>query len=100
LASGVPCIVADFDGNGANDYALPGAEGLATVVLMRKMGFKRAVLLDAGGVLEFYEPRMSVGLHGEPASRRPGLWVRHVGQNHAVFVWRDGRFVRILFPAR
>lgn len=100
LASGVPCIVADFDGNGANDYALPGAEGLATVVLMAKAGFKRVLLLDAGGVLEFYGPRKSVGPQGEPASRRPGLLVRNVGRNHAVFVWRDDWFVRILFPAQ
>lgn len=99
LASGVACIVADFDGNGANDYALTGAEGLATVVLMGKAGFERAALLDAGGVIELYGPRSSAGAKGEPASRLPGILVRHVGQNHAVFLWREDRFVRILFPA-
>ncbi len=97
LASGIACIVADFDGNGANDYALPGAEGLATVVLMGEAGLKEVVLLDAAGGLELYEPRDSVGPRGEPASTRHGLLVRHVGPNHVVFLWQDAGFVRIPF---
>ncbi len=99
LTSGVACIVADFDGNGANDYALPGGEGLATVVFMAKSGFKKAVLLDAGGVLELYKPRKSTGPQGELASGQPGLLVRHVGSNHIIFLWRNNGFDRILIPA-
>ena len=99
LAGGVPCIVADFDGNGVDDFALPGGEGLATVVMMAKAGLRQAVLLDAGGVLVLYTPRKSAGPNGEPVSRRPGLLVRNVGRNHAVFLWRDGGFARILYPA-
>ena len=99
LASGVACIAADFDGNGTNDYALPGGEGLATVVFMSEPGFKKAVLLDAGGVLELYKPRKSTGPHGEPASGRPGLLVRHVGSNHIIFLWRNNGFARISIPA-
>lgn len=99
LASGVTCIVADFDGNGTNDHALPGGEGLATVVFMGKSGFKKAVLLDAGGILELYKPRKSIGPNGEPANRRPGLRVRHVGSNHIIFLWRNNGFARISIPA-
>jgi len=99
LASGVACIVADFDGNGANDYALPGGEGLATVAFMGTSGFKKAVLLDAGGILELYKPRKSIGPQGEPASSQPGLLVRHVGSNHIIFLWRNNGFDRISIPA-
>src|ERR1043166_8326936 len=48
LADGVRCIVADYDGNGANDYALGGAEGTATVILSKADGgFLKAIRLDA-----------------------------------------------------
>lgn len=99
LAEGIACLVADFDGNGADDYALPGAEGMLTVVLFGAAGFRQAVLLDAGGLAELYPPRATAGEAGEPPALRPGLLIRHVGQNHNVYLWQDDRFAKISFPA-
>ena len=98
LQEGVPCIAADFDGNGTIDYALPGAEGMANVILNDKEGLWRAIRIDASGVLELYTPRDLVGEHGEPKSKNYGLFVRWVGQNHAVFLWDGEGFTRTFFP--
>ncbi len=98
LQEGVRCIAADFDGNGFADFALPGSEGIVNVSMNNDGGFFRAERIDAGGVLELYSPRDSVGEHGEPVSKYHGLMVRWVGQNHAVFIWNNGGFNRILFP--
>ncbi|HEV8355141.1 MAG TPA: hypothetical protein VGQ17_00060 [Gemmatimonadales bacterium] len=101
LADGVRCIVADYDGNGANDYALPGAEGTATVILSKPDGgFLKAIRLDAGGLIHLYRPRAKPGPGGEPASLLHGLFVPWVGSEHAVFLWTGEGFARTLFPAK
>lgn len=101
LRRGVRCIAADFDGNGAVDYALPGAEGLATVILStRGSGFLRAITLDAGGIIHLYPPRATPGPDGEPATKLPGLFVSSVGQSHVAFLWDGQRFARTLVRAR
>ena len=98
LERGVPCIAADFDGNGFTDFAIPGAEGTANVIMSNAAGFWRASRIDAGGVLELYPPRFTKGKQGEPISKNHGLLVRWVGQSHAVFTWGDEEFSRTLFP--
>ena len=101
LAVGVRCVVADYDGNGANDYALGGAEGTATVILSKSDGgFLKAIRLDAGGLMRLYRPRPKPGPHGEPASLLPGLFVPWVGQEHVVFLWTGEGFARTRFPAK
>ena len=77
LTIGVRCIVADYDGNGANDYALSGAEGSATVILSKPDGgFLKAVRLDAGGLLSLYRPRAipGPGLERANAGETPAAW--------------------------
>ena len=100
LEKAVACIAADFDGDGIVDHAIPGGEGLATIVLGADQGPPRVVLLDAGGILEPYERREEPGPHGEPASDHPGILVRHVGPDHVVFLWVDGSFQRRTFSVR
>lgn len=99
LERGVPCIAADFDGNGFTDFAIPGAEGMANVIMNNATGFWRAARIDAGGLLELYPPRLTKGKQGEPISKNHGILVRWVGQNHAVFTWDGEEFSRTLFPA-
>ena len=99
LERGVRCIAADFDGNGFTDFAIPGGEGMANVIMSNAAGFWRAARIDAGGVLELYPPRFIKGKQGEPISKNHGLLVRWVGQNHAVFTWDGEEFSRTLFPA-
>ena len=98
MQEGVRCIAADFDGNGFIDFALPGSEGIVNVSMNNGNGFFQAARIDAGGLLELYAPRESVGEHGEPKTKYHGLMVRWVGQNHAVFLWHNEEFNRILFP--
>ena len=101
LADGVRCVVADYDGNGANDYALGGAEGSATVILSKRDGgFLKAIRLDAGGRMQLYRPRAKPGTRGEPASVLPGLFVPWVGQEHVVFLWTGEGFAPTRFPAK
>jgi hypothetical protein len=101
LRRGVRCIVADFDGNGAVDHALPGGEGIATVILStRGGGFLKAVTVDAAGMIHLYSPRATPGPHGEPPSKLPGLFVPWVGRSHAVFLWNGEGFARTLFRPR
>jgi Domain of unknown function (DUF4440) len=99
LERGVRCLAADFDGNGAVDFAIPGAEGRATILMNDEAGLDHAVQIDAGGLMELYQPRASVGPLGEPVSRNHGILVRWVGQDHAVFVWSGKGFDRKLFSA-
>jgi hypothetical protein len=95
LRRGVRCIAADFDSNGVVDYALPGGEGLVTVILSRPDGsLLRAVRLDAGGMIHLYAPRSLPGREGEPAAKLHGLYVPWVGQSHAVFLWGGDGFAR------
>lgn len=98
--TGVDCVVADFDGNGAMDYAIPLGEGEASVLLYDRRGLLKEVRLDAEGVLEPYAPRRTRGANGEPASENYSLLVRWVGQTHVVFVWNGSGFERRRFPAR
>ena len=100
LLEGVDCIAADFDGNGWVDYAIPGAEGIANIILNGPDGSWKVVRIDVAGMLELYPSRGEAGDHGEPVAKNPGLLVRWVGQHHAVFVWRGDTFVRLLFPAQ
>jgi hypothetical protein len=96
LRRGLRCIVADFDGNGAVDYALPGTEGSVTVILSTRRGdFLRAEWLDASGIIHLYNPRDQAGPNGEP--RLHGLFVPWVGQSHAMFLWNGAGFARTLF---
>lgn len=100
LGEGLRCIVADFDGNGANDHALPGGEGLEIVILSTANGgFLRAVTIDAGGMASLYPPRETHGPDGEPPSKYPGLLVPNIGLDHAVFLWNGTTFMRYLFRA-
>lgn len=99
LAAGVICIAADFDGNGNRDLALLGLEGRLGVVMYGSEGPGALYELNAGGFPELYEPRPVEGPGGEPASQRHGILVRHVGRNHAVFLWNGDAFLRILYPA-
>lgn len=94
------CVVADFDGDGRLDYAVPGAEGYAAVMLAVGGGHLRIFPLDAGGVLEPYPPRDAEGEDGGPAVEHWSLLVRWVGQSHVVFTWNGEGFERILYPAR
>jgi hypothetical protein len=101
LRRGSRCIAADFDGNGAVDYALPGGEGFVTVILSRPGGgFLRAVRLDAGGMIYLYAPRSAAGREGEPPAKLHGLYVPSVGQGDAVFLWDGDGFARTVFRAR
>jgi hypothetical protein len=97
---GVRCIAADFDGNGAVDYALPGGEGLVTVILSTPGGgFLRAVRLEAGGMVHLYAPRSARGRNGEPPARLPGLFAPWVGQSHVVLLWDGDGFARTVVRA-
>jgi hypothetical protein len=100
LKRGIRCIVADFDGNGVPDYAIPGAEGSAAIILMSANRVARVAVIDAGGLLELYPPRNEPGDRGEPVSRNYALLVRWVGRQHAVFLWNGDGFTRALFPAQ
>lgn len=100
LKKGVRCVVADFDGDGIVDYAIPGAEGSANIFLIGRKDSKTVVRIDAGGVLELYPPRKTKGPNGEPISEQYGLLVRWVGQDHVVFVWNGQDFRKEKFPAR
>ncbi len=93
------CVVADFDGDGRLDYAVPGGEGFAAVMLDLGDGQLRIFPIDAGGVLEPYPPRDAGGEDGGPAVDHWSLLVRWVGQSHAVFTWNGEGFERILYPA-
>lgn len=93
LRTGMPCLGADFDGDGTTDVALTGGEGMAVVIRRTSDGRLVPHVIDAGGVLELYAPRASVGEHGEPRSRRHGLFVRNVGRYHVIFLWDGSRFV-------
>ena len=98
LSDGLRCVVADFDGNGSHDYALPGGEGLEIIILSTANGgFLRAVTIDAGGMVSLYPPREARGPDGEPPSKLPGLFVPNVGLDHAVFLWNGTTFARYLF---
>jgi hypothetical protein len=100
LKKGVRCVAADFDGNGIVDYAIPGAEGSANIFLMDQKDPKAVVRIDAGGVLELYQPRKTKGPEGEPISEHYGLLVRWVGQDNVVFIWNGRDFKTEKFPAR
>jgi hypothetical protein len=100
LRRGVRCIAADFDGNGAVDYALPGGEGLVTVILSTPgRGFLRTIRLDAGGMVHLYAPRSAPGRDGEPPAKLHGLYVPWVGRSHAVFLWDGNGFARTVMRA-
>lgn len=99
LLRGIECLAADFDGNGQLDFAIPGGEGLAVVIMSGPGGHRAPIPLDASGVLRLYQPRREVGPNGEPASPNPGLWVPWVGQQHLFFVWDGKTFDRILLPS-
>lgn len=92
LRVGVPCLAADFDGNGTTDVALTGGEGMAVIVRRTPDGALVPHVIDAGGLLELYGPRTTVGPHGEPRSAHHGLLVRDVGRSHVIFLWDGARF--------
>jgi hypothetical protein len=93
----VDCLAADFDGDETTDLAFTGEEGMAVVLLRRGLGEWH--IIDAMGLLELYPPRADVGPHGEPPTARFGLFVRWVGQFHAVFLWNGEGFTRTALPA-
>jgi hypothetical protein len=94
------CVAADFDGDGTTDFAMSYGEGWAFLVLRNTDGEQEAVLFDAGGVLELYPPRSTVGPHGEPSSTNHGLFVPYFfGTDHAVFLWDGKALQRTLLPA-
>ena len=98
LTEGVHCVGADFDGNGAADLAILGGEGRAAVIMYSEGKPTSLIPVDAGGMIELYEPREAAGPRGEPASRLPGLLVQYVGRNHLVLLWGGETFERVLFP--
>lgn len=92
LRVGVPCLAADFDGDGTTDVALTGGEGMAVVIRRTPGGGMVSYVIDAGGLLELYEPRAAAGPRGEPRSSYYGLLVRDVGRFHVIFLWDGARF--------
>ncbi|MDH3206331.1 MAG: hypothetical protein OEO79_06955 [Gemmatimonadota bacterium] len=98
LTEGVHCVGADFDGNGAPDLAILGGEGRAAVIMYSGGKPTSLIEVDAGGLIELYEPREAAGPRGEPASPLPGLLVQYVGRNHLVLLWSGGTFERVVFP--
>jgi hypothetical protein len=99
LRLGVDCLAADFDGNHTTDVALTGGEGIAVIVRRLPTGALESHVVDAGGVLELYEPRSAAGPHGEPRSSYHGLFIRDVGKEHVVILWDGRRFGQTRLPA-
>lgn len=90
LVRGVPCVAADFDGNGSLDFALQGfGTGVRPERVLRVLFYERDEVvrtLDIPGAgFELYLARPEEGEFGEPASKLDGL-VRW-GEGGSTFVW-------------
>lgn len=101
----MPCIAGDFDADGDDDYAFPGAgydcirRVPVRVVILEDAAVRDTATLDGVTCLYRYPASPEVGEFGEPASDRDGLMEPGEGGDTDIYLYEDGRFVHRTYPS-